>query len=53
VASRRDRTFVKVCANSIGRTLVSHDFVDFTDPKRRELGQLFGIAILEAHTCVL
>ena len=48
VANRRDRTFVKVCANSQGKALVTHDFQDFSNKKRRDLGVIFSIAIMEA-----
>lgn len=52
VSNRRDRTFIKVCANSIGKTFVSHDFIDFSSPKRQRLGRLFNVAILDAHNCL-
>jgi len=45
VANRRDRTFVKVCSNSVGRLFVSHDFDDFPQKKRGDLSNLFGISI--------
>ena len=51
IANRRDRTFVRVCTNSAGKTLVSHDFEDFTLPKRKAIGKLFGITIVEAEGC--
>lgn len=53
VSNRRDRTFVKVCANSAGRVLVSHDFADFPPPKRKELGKIFALEVLEAVHCQL
>ncbi|WP_157214586.1 hypothetical protein [Polaromonas sp. CF318] len=52
VAKPRDRTFIKVSANSVGRTLVSHDFEDFSPAKRRDLSDSFGITVLEAGPCL-
>jgi hypothetical protein len=51
VANRRDRTFIKVCANSVGRIFVSHDFDDFPPQKRKELGKIFALEVLEAVHC--
>jgi len=51
VANKRDRTFVKVCANSDGKVLVSHDFDDFPAPKRKVIGKIFGLDIVEAVHC--
>lgn len=48
VANRRDRTFVKVCANSRGKSLVSHDFADFPTAKRRELQKQLTLQIVDA-----
>jgi hypothetical protein len=52
VANRRDRTFIKVCANSAGKALVSHDFLDFPRAKRKDLSKCFGIEMFEACTAV-
>jgi hypothetical protein len=51
VSNKRDRSFVKVCANSTGKVMVSHDFKDFSDKKRKDLGNLFTIQIVEASDC--
>ena len=50
VRNRRDRTFIKVCANSEGKSLVSHDFLDFPKAKRKEISKHFGIDMFEACT---
>jgi hypothetical protein len=51
VANRRDRTFVKVCANSNGKVLVTHDFDDFPASTRTQINKLFSINLLEAVHC--
>jgi len=51
VANKRDRTFVKVCANSKGGILVSHDFLDFPKATRKSLEKIFEIGIKDAKTC--
>ncbi|MBW8723233.1 MAG: hypothetical protein JF626_15675 [Polaromonas sp.] len=51
VTNKRDRTFVKVCSNSSGKVMVSHDFRDFSASKRKTLNNIFSIAILEADAC--
>lgn len=50
VSNRRDRTFIKVCTNSVGKSLVSHDFLDFPKAKRKDLSKHFGIGMFEACT---
>jgi len=44
----RDRTFVRVAANSDERTFVSHDWEDFTASVRRDLKRRLAIDTLEA-----
>lgn len=51
ISNRRDRTFVKVCANSSGKTLASHDFQDFTQVMRDQLRTTFSVRVLEACDC--
>jgi hypothetical protein len=51
VANKRDRTFVKVCVNSVGKVLVSHDYEDFPVSKRGTISRSFGISIVDALSC--
>jgi hypothetical protein len=51
VSNKRDRTFIKVCANSAGGVLVSHDFLDFSKKVRKNLEKIFNIQITDAETC--
>ncbi|WP_156957947.1 hypothetical protein [Paracidovorax oryzae] len=51
VANRRDRTFVKVAANSNGAHLVSHDYVDFAQAKRKNIHKTFGVSMIDASAC--
>lgn len=48
VKNKRDRTFIQVCASSPGKSLVSHDFLDFPKKKRKDLGVVFQIQIVES-----
>lgn len=51
VANRRDRTFVKVAANSDDCHLVSHDYADFPQPKRKTIRTTFGVHMIDAAAC--
>ncbi len=46
----RDRTFLRVASNSDSEVLVSHDYEDFSVPKRRELRRKINVHILSAET---
>jgi hypothetical protein len=48
VSNKRDRTFIKVCFNSEGKTLVSHDYADFSVSKRKDIASFFEVNIIEA-----
>jgi hypothetical protein len=41
----RDRTFLKVAINSQDHFLCSHDFEDFTEPKRVEIKNRFDVRV--------
>jgi len=51
VRKPRDRIFVGVAHNSVGKTLVSHDYVDFAAAKRRMIKRDIGVSILECGDC--
>lgn len=51
VKNRRDRTFVKVAANSAGNHLISHDYLDFAEQKRKAILKEFGVSMIDASTC--
>lgn len=51
VANRRDRTFVKVAANSSSSHFVSHDFADFAQRKRKIIRATFSVQMIDAATC--
>lgn len=51
IKNKRDRTFVKVSANSNSRRLVSHDFKDFPSSARRSVQAVFGVNMLDAASC--
>lgn len=51
VRNRRDRTFVKVAANSRGCHLISHDYDDFPSTKRKDIRAAFGVCMIEASVC--
>jgi hypothetical protein len=48
IRNKRDRTFLKVTINSSKKTLVSHDFQDFSVSNRRYFKREFDIKIIEA-----
>lgn len=50
----RDRTFLSVAWNSSGRLLVSHDYEDFQEGKRKEIHKVIGVRMADAaEMCVL
>lgn len=51
VANRRDRTFVKVAANSQSLHFVSHDYTDFGVKKRKAIRADFGVEMTDACAC--
>lgn len=52
VPDKTDRVFVKVSYNTQAKTLVSHDFTDFSQATRRELSQKLGVCFKIAPTAL-
>ncbi len=48
ISNKRDRTFVRVAANSTDRTFVSHDFRDFPKKKRATVKKELAVTVLTA-----
>lgn len=48
MANNHDRVFIKVAINSNNKTLVTHDFTDFADAKRKHLKKTFQIIVVVA-----
>lgn len=44
-----DRVFLGVACNSSERTLVSHDYEDFQEPKRDTIHKELGVLVIEAN----
>ena len=48
VSNKIDRVFLKISCNSRSHVFVSHDFVDFPEPKRARIRDELGVSTLEA-----
>ena len=51
IRNKVDRIFLCVAIKSEEKVLVSHDFIDFQQPKRAEIRQKFGVRVVEAGAC--
>lgn len=49
---KSDRNFLNVAYNSVEKVLVSHDFIDFQQPKRDRILSNFHIHVIEACDCL-
>ncbi len=49
IRNKLDRVFIKVTCNSQSRTLVSHDFNDFSRQKRTNLAKCVAISVITAQ----
>jgi hypothetical protein len=48
LANKHDRTFLNVACNSSDKTLVSHDYVDFSIAKRRTIKREIDVDVITA-----
>jgi predicted nucleic acid-binding protein len=50
--NKADRNFLNVAYNSVEKVFVSHDFIDFQQPKKDRILSDFNIQVIEACDCL-